>query len=94
MEAGLSNPMMKKIEKRLRETLAIAGGALESESLRIRRTYRTHLLDDNCEYVGICDEYPSLSWIASTEAEALRGIMILVANTEAETNDGGKSASA
>lgn len=31
------------------------------------------------EYVGLCDQFPSLSWLAATRPEALLGISVLVA---------------
>ena len=37
-------------------------------------TYRvTWSVEDN-EYVGLCAEFPSLSWLAGTQEEALAGI--------------------
>ena len=35
--------------------------------------------DEDGAYVGLCDEYPSLSWVAATPDEALAGIRRLVA---------------
>ena len=41
-------------------------------------TYRvTWSVDDN-EYVGLCTEFPSLSWLASTPDKAFSGIRQLV----------------
>jgi predicted HicB family RNase H-like nuclease len=41
-------------------------------------TYRgTWSAEDN-EFVGLCAEFPSLSWLAHTKEEALRGISSLV----------------
>ena len=41
-------------------------------------TYRvTWSVEDN-EYVGLCVEFPSLSWLADTQEEALNGISQLV----------------
>jgi predicted RNase H-like HicB family nuclease len=37
-------------------------------------TYRVFWSDEDREYVGLCNELPGLSWLASTEAAALRGI--------------------
>ncbi|NLT27881.1 MAG: type II toxin-antitoxin system HicB family antitoxin [Dehalococcoidales bacterium] len=43
-------------------------------------TYRvTWSVEDN-EYVGLCAEFPSLSWLAKTQEEALHGIRELVAD--------------
>lgn len=35
--------------------------------------------DDDREYVGLCAEFPSLSWLAATPERALRGIRKVVA---------------
>jgi predicted RNase H-like HicB family nuclease len=45
-------------------------------------TFRVDWSDDDQEFVGTCDEYPSLSWLAATEAEALDGIKALVADAD------------
>ena len=42
-------------------------------------TYRVTWSEDDNEYVGLCAEFPSLSWIARTPEAALRGIRKLVA---------------
>jgi hypothetical protein len=42
------------------------------------RTFHAEWSEDDREYVGKCDQYPSLSWLAPTEAEALVEIMMLV----------------
>jgi len=42
-------------------------------------TYRvTWSVEDN-EYVGLCAEFPSLSWLAKTPEDALKGIRKVVA---------------
>ncbi len=41
-------------------------------------TYRITWSDKDKEYVGLCAEFPSLSWLAKTQEEALRGISNLV----------------
>ena len=42
-------------------------------------TYRvTWSIDDN-EYIGLCAEFPSLSWLAKTPEAALKGIRKVVA---------------
>jgi len=42
-------------------------------------TYRvTWSVEDN-EYVGLCTEFPSLSWLADTHDQALQGIRELIA---------------
>ncbi len=42
-------------------------------------TYRITWSADDAEHVGLCAEFPSLSWLAATPAEALSGIQRLVA---------------
>lgn len=41
--------------------------------------YLTWLVEDG-EHVGLCHEFPSLSWLAPTREEALRGIRQAVAD--------------
>ncbi len=41
-------------------------------------TYRVTWSEDDNEYVGLCAEFPSLSWLADTQEKALRGIRNLV----------------
>ena len=42
-------------------------------------TYRITWSEDDTEYVGLCAEFPSLSWLAETPEKALKGIRNLVA---------------
>ncbi len=37
-------------------------------------TYRVTWSDEDGEYVGLCAEFPSLSWLADTQEAALAGI--------------------
>ena len=41
-------------------------------------TYRVTWSPDDREHVGLCVEFPSLSWLASTPEEAFAGIRWLV----------------
>ena len=43
-------------------------------------TYRVTWSEDDNEYVGLCAEFPSLSWLARTPEAALKGIRKLVAD--------------
>ncbi len=43
-------------------------------------TYRVTWSDDDNEYVGLCIEFPSLSWLAKTPETALKGIRDLVSD--------------
>ena len=45
-----------------------------------RYTYRVTWSEDDEEYVGLCAEFPSLSWLASTPEAALKGIRNVVAD--------------
>lgn len=44
-------------------------------------TYRVTWSDDDQEFVGLCAEFPSLSWLESTPENALKGIRKVVAST-------------
>lgn len=37
-------------------------------------TYRVTWSEEDGEYIGLCAEFPSLSWLAGTQAAALEGI--------------------
>ena len=41
-------------------------------------TYRITWSEDDNEYVGLCVEFPSLSWLAKTPENALSGIRKVV----------------
>lgn len=45
-----------------------------------RYTYRVTWSGEDGQYVGLCAEFPSLSWLASSPEKALRGIRKIVAN--------------
>jgi len=47
-------------------------------------TYRVSWSEDDQEYVGLCAEFPSLSWLASSPEAALRGIRGVVADVVAD----------
>lgn len=42
-------------------------------------TYRVTWSADDDEYVGLCAEFPSLSWLADSQETALKGIRNIVA---------------
>ncbi len=44
-----------------------------------RYTYRVTWSEDDMEYVGLCAEFPSLSWLAGTPEAALKGARKMVA---------------
>ena len=41
-------------------------------------TYQVTWSEDDNEYVGLCAEFPSLSWLAKTQESALKGIRNVV----------------
>jgi predicted HicB family RNase H-like nuclease len=48
-----------------------------------RYTYRVTWSEEDQEYVGLCVEFPSISWLEKTQEKALVGIRKLVADTVA-----------
>ena len=49
-----------------------------------RYTYRVSWSEEDTEYVGLCAEFPSLSWLASTPEAALKGIRRVVGEVVAD----------
>lgn len=49
-----------------------------------RYTYRVTWSEEDSEYVGLCAEFPSLSWLASSPEAALQGIRRIVADVVAD----------
>lgn len=49
-----------------------------------RYTYRITWSDEDSEYVGLCAEFPSLSWLAPEPEGALGGIRALVRDVVAD----------
>jgi len=47
-----------------------------------KHTYKVIWSDEDKEYVGLCAELPSLSWLAPTSKEALQGIKKIVAEVK------------
>ena len=43
-------------------------------------TYRVTWSGEDNEYIGLCTEFPSLSWLANTQGAALKGIRNVVAD--------------
>jgi len=41
-------------------------------------TYRVTWSEEDGEFIGLCAEFPSLSWLAASPAEALTGIRVVV----------------
>ncbi len=50
-------------------------------------TYRVTWSEDDNEYVGLCAEFPSLSWLEKTPEKALKGIRKVVADVIKDMKD-------
>ena len=53
-------------------------------------TYRVTWLPEDGEHVGLCIEFPSLSWLAETPEEALTGVRKVVAEVVADLEANGE----
>lgn len=53
-------------------------------------TYRVIWADEDQEFVGLCAEFPSLSWLEDSQEAALRGIVALVKDTLADMESAGE----
>lgn len=49
-------------------------------------TYRVTWSEEDGEHIGLCAEFPSLSWLAQTPEAALKGIRKLVAEVVEDMN--------
>jgi predicted HicB family RNase H-like nuclease len=56
-----------------------------------RYTYRVTWSEDDQEYVGLCAEFPSLSWLDRTPEDALRGIRGLVTKVLSDLKRGNEA---
>jgi predicted HicB family RNase H-like nuclease len=56
-----------------------------------RYTYRVTWSEEDGEYVGLCVEFPSLSWLAAEPEAALRGIRAVVAEAVKDMRASGES---
>jgi predicted HicB family RNase H-like nuclease len=56
-----------------------------------RYTYRVTWSEEDNEYVGLCVEFPSLSWLEPLPEEALKGIRELVAQAVADMEVNGET---
>jgi predicted HicB family RNase H-like nuclease len=54
-------------------------------------TYRVTWSSDDGEHVGLCAEFPSLSWLAGTPEAALKGIRKVVAEVVADMEAAGEA---
>lgn len=53
-------------------------------------TYRVTWSAEDGEHVGLCAEFPSLSWLSKTPEAALKGIRRVVAETVADMQTAGE----
>ena len=56
-----------------------------------RYTYRITWSESDQEHVGLCLEFPSLSWLAKTPEEALRGIRKVVSEVVSDMERNGET---
>ena len=52
--------------------------------------YRVLWSEEDQEYVGLCSEFPSLSWLGSTQEKALEGIKKLVNDSILDMEENGE----
>ena len=57
-----------------------------------RYTYRVTWSEDDQEYVGLCSEFPSLSWLDKDPESALKGIREIVENVIKDMKHTGEEA--
>jgi predicted HicB family RNase H-like nuclease len=58
--------------------------AVKAKAMNDLYTYRVTWSQEDEEYLGLCIEFPSLSWLADTKEGALRGISKVVAEVVAD----------
>ncbi len=56
-----------------------------------RYTYRVLWSEEDKEFVGLCAEFPGLSWLAANQLEALAGIVTLVGDIVADMQAQGEA---
>lgn len=56
-----------------------------------RYTYRVTWSEEDQEYVGLCTEFPSLSWLEHTQEQALSGIRGLVKDCIGDLKEAGEA---
>lgn len=55
-----------------------------------RYTYRVTWSEEDGEFVGLCAEFPSLSWLAPSQAKALSGMVAVVEEVLADMHRSGE----
>lgn len=56
-----------------------------------RYTYRVTWSEDDNEYVGLCVEFPSLSWLDGTPERALKGVRKVVSDVIIDMKGNGET---
>jgi predicted HicB family RNase H-like nuclease len=56
-----------------------------------RYTYRITWSEEDKEYIGLCAEFPSLSWLAETKEAALHGINEVVSDVISDMESNGET---
>ncbi len=54
-------------------------------------TYRVTWSEDDQDFIGLCAEFPSLSWLASSQESALRGVRSVVGQVVADMKKNGEA---
>jgi len=65
--------------------------ATEAAIKNDRYTYRVTWSEEDQEYVGLCAEFPSLSWLADSQEAALKGIRALVSEIISDMQSNGET---
>lgn len=69
----------------------LRGGVEAKENMKDDHyTYRVSWSEKDNEYIGLCAEFPSLSWLASEHEEAFQGIRQVVADVVADLRSKGE----
>lgn len=63
----------------------------QKNDTRDKYTYRVTWSEEDAEYVGLCAEFPSLSWLAQTPEAALKGVSKLVKEVVTDMHDNGET---
>ena len=58
--------------------------------MKDKYTYRVTWSEEDAEYVGLCSEFPSLSWLAKTPEDALKGIRKTLKNVISDMKKSGE----
>jgi len=64
---------------------------MKMTNLSDKYTYRVLWSDEDKEYVGLCAEFPSLSWLSPTPEAALKGIRKVIKGVLKDMKDRGES---